>query len=94
MSNNYCGYPLTTQTAAFTASSAAITNAVGSQVNKVRLLATQNCHIAFGASPTATTSDFYLPSGVVEYFTIKPGQKVAAIRNSADGTLYVTEMTQ
>jgi hypothetical protein len=34
----------------------------------------------------------YLPANQVEYFLVTGGEKVAAIRASADGTLYVTEM--
>jgi len=85
-------YPLTTQTVAFLITSVASTNAVGAQTKRVRLVATTDCHIAFGVSPTATTSDMYLAADREEIFKIKPGQKVAAIRNTADGTLYVTEM--
>lgn len=37
--------------------------------------------IAFGANPdaTVTTSRYYLPSGVVEYFELDAGQKIAAV---------------
>jgi len=34
----------------------------------------------------------YLPANQVEYFLVTGGEKVAAIRANADGTLYVTEM--
>lgn len=87
-------YPSTTQTVAYTAASAATTNAVGSQTYAVRLVATSDCHYALGAAPTATTSDPYLPSDTVEIISIHPGQKVAVIRNTGDGTAYVTELTQ
>ena len=33
--------------------------------------------IAFGANPTATTTDTYLPQGHVEYFKIITGERVA-----------------
>lgn len=37
--------------------------------------------IAFGSNPdaTVTTGRYYLPSGVVEYFELDVGQKVAAV---------------
>lgn len=84
----------TNQTAAYTVASAPITNAVGSQTYAVRLVSTTDCHITFAATPVATTGDPYLPANTPEIFTITPGQKVAAIRASADGTLHVTELTQ
>lgn len=87
-------YPTTTQVVTVGAASAATTNAVGAETHIVRLVSTTDCHITFAGTPTATTSDWLLPSGVVEYMTIRPGQKVAAIQNSAGGSLYVTEMTR
>lgn len=79
----------TVQTVAVSSSSAATSNAVTSNV--VRLLSTTDCHVTFAESPTATTSMTRLVANVPEYFAITPGHKVAAIRSSADGTLYVTE---
>lgn len=87
-------YPGTSQTVSVSGTSAATTNAVGSYINKVRLRSTTDCFIKFAKSPTATTSDMFLPAGETEYFDVKPGQKVAAIQSSASGTLYVTEMTK
>lgn len=87
-------YPLITQTVAIGAASASTTNAVGAHIHCVRLIATSACHVEFGASPTADSGDMYLAANREELFTIKPGQKVAVIQNSAAGTLYVTEMTQ
>lgn len=80
------------QTASYTGTSAAITNAVGDGVNVVRLVATSACHIKVAVTPVATTSDMLLPANTVQYLAIAPGQKVAAIQNSAGGTLHVTEM--
>lgn len=37
------------------------------------------CHIALGADPTATTSDFKLAAGDTADFGIEPGHKVAWI---------------
>lgn len=60
----------------------------------VRLFATQDVFVSFGDSPTAIANDagsFLLPGGMVEYFAVKPGQKLAAIKLNANATLYVTE---
>ncbi len=84
--------PKTVQTAAFTASSAAVSNGFGTGVSVIRIIATQDCHFVLGAAPTATTSDSFLPSGAIEYFTVAQGEKIAFIRNTADGTAYVTEL--
>jgi hypothetical protein len=71
--------------------------AFGNHTHEVRIVSTTNCHINFGANPTAAATDnngIYLPAGVVEYFHVSPGQKVAAIQDSAGGTLCVAEMTR
>jgi len=73
-------------------SSSAQSAAHAATTNVVRLVSTTDCHVAFGSSPTATTSSMYLPANQVEYFLVAASEKVAAIRANADGTLYVTEM--
>ena len=83
----------TTQTVSVSSSSAANSTAFAAGTTVVRLVSTTDCHIIFAASPTATTSTAYLPANQVEYFKSAAGQKVAAIRANADGTLYVTEMS-
>jgi hypothetical protein len=35
----------------------------------------------------------YLPADLPEYFTVTPGQKIAAIRAAADGSLFITELS-
>jgi hypothetical protein len=78
-------YDASTQSVAFNA-----------QTTVVRIVATTNCNIRFGANPTATVANLYLPAGVVEYFRVTPGDKVAVIKftGSSAGSLFVTEMTQ
>ena len=87
-------YPVTTQSVAYTGTAGTITNAVGNYIQVVRVVCTSDAHIAIAVAPTATTSDLPVKADEVEYFSIKPGQKVSAIQQSAGGTLYVTEMTQ
>jgi hypothetical protein len=84
--------PGTTQTITTSGSSAAISTAFGNNKRIARIVATEDCHIAFAASPTATTSNTFLPAKQVEYFKITAGEKVAAIQSSTAGTVYVTEM--
>ena len=85
----------TTQSIAVAATSAATSNAFDAETTIVRISTTTNCYIAFGSSPTATTSDVLMPAGTTEYFKVPvPGtSKLAAIRDTADGKLRVTEMT-
>jgi len=86
-------YPSTVQKVSYTDSSAACTNAFGDDTEVVRIVATTACYVQFAASPTATSSDFYLPADAVEYFNVTPGTKVAAIRvSTTSGTLCVCEM--
>ncbi len=83
----------TTQTISVVASSAAVSNAFGSGTEFLRVVSTTNCHITFAATPTATTSLAYLPAGEIEIIKVSPGEKIAAIRTSGDGTLYATELS-
>lgn len=83
----------THQSAAYTTAAGTITNAVGAQTYKVRIVCTTDAYVKVGDAPTAATSDPLFPAGSVEYVTITPGQKVSAIRNSADGSVHVTEIT-
>lgn len=58
----------------------------------VRLVSTTDCWLAFGASPTAVagaTDAIFLPSGIVEYMDVVAGTKIAAIQNSAGGSLNI-----
>jgi hypothetical protein len=73
-------------------SSAATSNAFGANTSLVRVAVNTDCYITFAITPTATTSMTLLPAGSVEYFMVKPGEKAAFIRNSADGVATVTEM--
>jgi hypothetical protein len=58
----------------------------------VRVVSTTNCHLAFGASPTAAADGtcVYLPQGVPQLFTVTSGQEIAAIQDSAAGNLFIT----
>lgn len=64
----------------------------------IRVVSTTNCHINIGdGTPTAVATDnngMYLPSGVIEYFHVNPGQKLAVVRDTADGVISVAQMTR
>ena len=79
------GTTVTVAIGSSSAASAAITATV------VRLVATADCFIVFGAAtPTATTAGLFLPANCPEYFQFTSGQEVAVIQASAAGNLYVT----
>ena len=84
----------TTQTISVASASVPTNDAFGASTEYVRVVSTVNCHITFGGSPTATTSLPYLPAGEIEIIKVSPGEKIAAIRNSADGTLFCTELSE
>lgn len=67
---------------------------LNSATRNVRLVSNTDCYIAIGASPTATTSSLFLPSGSVEYFQVRGGEVVAVIQSAAGGTLNLAEMAR
>ncbi len=83
--------PGVSQGLAFTGASAQST-AVGETTTLVRLFATEDCFVKVGANPTAVANtSMFIASGIYEYIGIKPGEKIAAIRLTTSGTLYITE---
>ena len=59
----------------------------------VRLVATSDCHVAFGPTSPVAVADgtcIFLPAGIPEYFVLNPGDKVAVIQDSLAGSLFVT----
>ncbi len=82
----------THQSVAYTGTAGTITNAVSLGVKKIRVVCTSAAYVKVGVSPTATTSDVYVPADSIEYFTTASGEKVSAVQVSAGGTLHVTEV--
>lgn len=61
----------------------------------IRLVATADCWVSFGANPTAASggvTSILLPAGVPEYFWVLPGEKVAVIQNVGAGSLNIAEL--
>jgi hypothetical protein len=90
----------TTQKVDYTSSSAASSTAFGTGTHQIRVVSNSACHILVSGSPTATTGDPFLPANSVEYLTVNPGEKIAAIRagtagliTATDGSLWVTELS-
>jgi hypothetical protein len=70
--------------------------AVPANFYEIRVVCTSNAWINIGTDPTATAGDdsLYMPAGLVEYFHVSPGQKVAVIQDSGGGNLVVGFMTR
>ena len=45
----------------------------------VRVHTDTACHVAFGASPTATVSNLRMPADSTEYFGVTAGHKIAVV---------------
>ena len=86
--------PVKTQTITTSGSSAALSTSITEGVEAVYLTATEHCYVAWGASPTATTSDMYLTKDWPYCLKVSPGEKLAALQVSSGGTLYVTEVSE
>ena len=82
--------PGDSQSVAYTGTAGTISNALNSR--GVRVVVTSAGFVKIAPSPTATTTDIYMPANVPEYFACNVGDKVSAIQLSSGGTLYVTEM--
>lgn len=81
------------QSVAYTGTAGTITTAFGTGTQKVRVVTTSAAYIKISSSPTATSSDVYMPADSPEYFTVNPGEKVSAIQVSSGGTLHVTQVS-
>ena len=93
MSFNYGLRPTTHQAITSTGTSSQ-SSAFGSQTEYVRIAATADIYILFGANPTAVStagsSTIFVPADEPEVFKVSPGEKVAVI-GSAE--VSVTEMS-
>lgn len=59
-------------------------------VSIMRVFADVNCYLAYGETPVADADKLLLPGGIIEYFGVDPGKKIAVIRaGTKNGTLYV-----
>ncbi len=83
--------PGLSQTVAVGAASAQST-ALDDNTTIVRLFATVDCFIAIGSNPTAASATgMFIPGGIIDFIGINKNDKIAVIRSSASGSLYLTE---
>lgn len=95
------GYPpvrssnlgITNNVSVATTSTASASSAFGSQTYQVRIAAPAACFYKVGdGTPTAATTDAYLPANVIEYVKVHPGQKVSVF-SATTQTVSVVEVT-
>lgn len=80
---------------AFTAASAQ-SIAIPTFITDIRVCCTKDAWITIGTNPTASIGDgsHFMGVGQAEYFRVTPGQKVAVIRDAADGNMSVSFVTR
>lgn len=86
------GYLGAVQSFTSTAASQA-TTAFNAQTTAIRVATTQAIRVVINDAPTALATSTLMPSGAVEYFVTKGGDKLALIWDTAAGNVTVTEMT-
>ena len=86
-------YPGRVEVVSVTGTHAETTNGFLDGTTVVRLACDVGCHYTVGTPPVdATTSDSWLPVGVVEYINVSRGQMISFIREGgSSGTAWVTE---
>jgi hypothetical protein len=84
--------PGASQKLSFTNVSAQNGTAFDAKTTLLRLFCDVDCYVKRGTNPTAAAADsHFVASGIIEFIGIKRGEKIAAIRDIASGTLYITE---
>ena len=75
--------------------SAANSSAISAHVRFIRVYATTDCFITI-SNPAVTATSAATPIAAKDYevFKVTEGQIVSAIRSSADGSLYISELTE
>jgi hypothetical protein len=77
-----------------TTSTAVASSAFDSTTYQVRIASPAACYYKVGdATPTATTTDVYLPANTIEYVSVRPGQMVSVF-SATTQTISVAQVTQ
>lgn len=75
------GAPITTQRVTYTTSTQS--SAFNARTRFIRIVCDAAAHFAFGANPTATANNPYVPANAPEYFGVTPGQEIAVYDGSS-----------
>lgn len=63
----------------------------------ISVFATQDCWVSLGTNPTAAAgstskgNSMFLPGGIKDFLGVKPGWKIAVVRDTTDGLLHINE---
>lgn len=70
-----------------------LSNSMGTETTRVRLISDQDCYVQIGANPEASNDgkSFRLEQDKSEEFDVSPGDKVSVIKVSTAGDLHITE---
>jgi len=78
---------------AFDASAASA--AIAAECFMVEVVASQNCYISIEAAPVATAvNGMYIVKDWPYFVKVTPGEKIAAIKVTTAGNLYISQLTQ
>ena len=68
--------------------------AFAARTSAVMLFADEDCFVTFGDDPTALDdgSHMFLPANETRLVKVRGGEKLAAVRRSVDGPLFLTEL--
>ena len=82
----------TTQKVAATTASGAISTAIATDIARVAVSSDNDVYVAIGSAPTATTADFLLSKGAIEFYRVDAGvSKLAFLTTTGTATVTVTE---
>jgi hypothetical protein len=78
---------------AFDASAASA--AIAAECFMVEVVASENCYISIEAAPVATAvNGMYIVKDWPYFVKVTPGEKIAAIKVTTAGSLYISQLTQ
>ena len=75
---------------AFNTSTSTATAAAISAGKTIEVVSTENCYIAFAASPTAAATTHFLVANTYKRFRLRGDYKIAAFGQVNSGSLYIS----
>lgn len=67
--------------------------AIPANIFDMRLLCDEDCYVLWGVNPTALATHMPLKAGIPEYFKVAPAEKIAALKVTTAGNLFITPMS-
>jgi hypothetical protein len=84
--------PIATTAIPITTTATLTTATLSSDTLIYRFVGTVDAHIAFGPSPTATTSSTFLPAYSVEVFPVSDNMRASVRAASGSGTFFIDRL--